>query len=85
MSVTYYIMAKVNEVYRIYTNDTSWKDIDVTAVRDEDVVDYTISESVNLSEENVGDLGHGLDLTSVTNQRLYNEDGVSDTEEAPEE
>ena len=78
-------MAKVNEVYRIYTNDTSWKDINVTAVRDEDVVDYTISESVNLSKENVGDLGHGLKLSSVTSQRLYNESGVSDTEEAPEE
>ena len=78
-------MAKVNEVYRVYTNDTSWKDINITNVTDQDTVDYTISESVDLSEEKVGDLGHGLDLTSVTNDRLYDENGVSDTPEAPEE
>ena len=78
-------MAKVNECYRVYTNDTSWKDIDVTTVRDGDIVDYIISESTNLSKENVGDLGHGLKLSSVTSQRLYDENGVSDTPEAPEE
>ena len=85
MSVTYYIMAKVNEVYRVYTDDTSWKDINITNVTDQDVVDYTISEVVNLDGENVGDNGNGLNLTSVTNQRLYDENGTSDTPEAPEE
>ena len=78
-------ISKVNECYRVYTDGESWKDINVTAVTNEDTVDYTISESVNLDEEKVGDLGHGLDLTSVTNDRLYDENGVSDTPEAPEE
>ncbi len=85
MSVTYYIMAKVNEVYRVYTNDTAWKDINITAVTAEDIVNYTVSEVVNLDGVNEGDTGTELNLTTVTNERLYDENGVTDTAEAPDE
>jgi hypothetical protein len=77
-------MAEVNEVYRIHTAEGSWKDVDITAASG-DVVDFTISEVVNIDGVAAGDTETAVDLTAATNDRLYNKDGVSDTEEASEE
>jgi len=78
-------MAKVNEVYRIHTDESSWKDVTVLTVTDQDTVTYTVGEAVNLLDGTAdGDTGGPLDLTTVTNERLYDEKGVTDTEEAPD-
>ena len=80
-------MAEVNEVYRIYkgaASEDGWKDVDITSASG-DVVDFTITELVNIDGVAVGDTETAVDLTTAINYRLYNKDGVSDTEEAPEE
>jgi hypothetical protein len=80
-------MAEVNEVYRIYkgaASEDGWKDVDITSASG-DVVDFTITELVNIDGVAVGDTETAVDLTTALSHRLYNKDGVSDTEEAPEE
>lgn len=76
-------MAEVNEVYRIHTAEDSWKDVDITAASG-DVVDFTISEVVNIDGVEVGDKETAVDLSAVDSHRLYNKDGVTDTQEAPD-
>ena len=76
-------MAEVNEVNRIHTAEDSWKDVDITAASG-DVVDFTISEVVNIDGVEVGDKETDVDLSAVDSQRLYNKDGVTDTQEAPD-
>jgi hypothetical protein len=77
-------MAEVNEVYRIYVGEDGWKDVDITSASG-DVVDFTISEVVNIDGVAVGDVETAVDLAATPHDRLYNKDGVTDTEEAPEE
>jgi len=73
-------MAIANEVYRIHAAEGSWKDVDIDSVTGEDTVTYTVAEVVNLAGTEVGDTGTVL-LTTVTNERLYDKDGVTDTTE----
>jgi hypothetical protein len=77
-------MAEVNEVYRIYVGEDGWKDVDITAASG-DVVDFTISEVVDIDGVAVGDKETAVDLSIVTHDRLYDKDGVTDTEEAPDD
>ena len=77
-------MAEVNEVYRIYVGEDGWKDVDITSASG-DVVDFTISDIVNIDGVAVGDVETAVDLAAAPHDRLYNKDGVTDTEEAPEE
>ena len=77
-------MAEVNEVYRIYVGEDGWKDVDITSASG-DVVDFTISEVVNIDGVAVGDVETAVDLAATPHDRLYDKDGVTDTEEAPEE
>ena len=57
--------------------------MDITAASG-DVVDFTISEVVNIDGVEVGDKETDVDLSAVDSQRLYNKDGVTDTQEAPD-
>tara|TARA_R110000751_G_scaffold277900_1_gene379598 strand:- start:208 stop:462 length:255 start_codon:yes stop_codon:yes gene_type:complete len=83
-------MAKVNEVYRLPSDDKNWVDVSITSVTGQDTVDYIITETivneVNIAEgesgSTVGTTVSAVDLTTVTNTRLYDENGVTDTEEA---
>jgi hypothetical protein len=80
-------MAEVSEVYRIYkgaASEDGWKDVDITSASG-DVVDFTISEVVNIDGVEVGDVETAVDLAATPHDRLYDKDGVTDTEEAPEE
>ena len=77
-------MAEVNEVYRIYVGEDGYKDVDITAASG-DVVDFTISEVVNIDGVAVGDVETAVDLATTPHDRLYDKDGTTDTEEAPEE
>lgn len=77
-------MAEVNEVYRIYVGEDGWKDVDITSASG-DVVDFTISEIVNIDGVAVGDVETAVDLATTPHDRLYDKDGTTDTEEAPEE
>lgn len=81
-------MAKVNEVYRLPSDEKNWVDVIITSVTGEDTVDYTITETVvdevNIAEgesgSTVGTTASAVDLTTITNHRLYNDSGVSDTD-----
>ena len=81
-------MAKVNETYRLPSDEKNWVDVNITSVTDQDTVDYTISETVvnevsiaeGESGSTVGTTASAVDLTVVTNHRLYDENGVSDTD-----
>jgi hypothetical protein len=80
-------MAEVSEVYRIYkgaASEDGWKDVDITSASG-DVVDFTISEVVNIDGVAVGDVETAVDLATTPHDRLYDKDGTTDTEEAPEE
>ena len=68
-------MAEVNEVYRIYVGEDGWKDVNITAASG-DVVDFTISEVENIDGAAVGDEESAVDLATVTNDMLYDKDGV---------
>jgi len=81
-------MAKVNETYRLPSDEKNWIDVIITNVTAEDTVDYTVTETV-VNEENLGEGEDGstvgttassVDLTAITNHRLYDENGVSDTD-----
>ena len=81
-------MAKVNETYRLPSDEKNWVDVNITSVTGEDTVDYTITETVvdevsigeGESGSTVGTTASAVDLTLVTNHRLYDENGVSDTD-----
>jgi len=74
-------MAEINEVYRIYVG-AGWKDVNVTSASG-DVINFTISEVENISGTEVDETG-SVDLSAVENDKLYDKDGVTATEEAPE-
>ena len=85
-------MAKVNETYRLPSDEKNWVDVNITSVTAQDIVDYTITETVvdevsiaeGESGSTVGTTASAVDLTVVTNHRLYDENGLTDTEEAAE-
>tara|TARA_B100000809_G_C14764978_1_gene397246 strand:+ start:153 stop:395 length:243 start_codon:yes stop_codon:yes gene_type:complete len=77
-------MAEVNEVYRIYVGE-GWKDVTVTSASG-DVVDFIIGEVEDIDGVTVGDEESAVDLATVTNDMLYDKDGVVNPpgEEAPD-
>lgn len=77
-------MAEVNEVYRIYVGE-GWKDVTVTSASG-DVVDFVIGEVEDIDGVAVGDEESAVDLATVTNDMLYDKDGVVNPpgEEAPD-
>jgi hypothetical protein len=77
-------MAEVNEVYRIYVGE-GWKDVTVTSASG-DVVDFIIGEVEDIDGVAVGDEESAVDLATVTNDMLYDKDGVVNPpgEEAPD-
>ena len=79
-------MAEINEVYRIYEDEDSWKDVTVTSASG-DTIDFIVCEVVDIPEAHGVEVDQtgSVDLATVESDMLYDKDGVTTTEEALDE